>query len=203
MSLKNQNSVLARERNMVKCARVFYYNAKKFFLLTVTIVVFFLVIFIFPKAVSAFGTYDNPDPVSIGSASDFIILGKDGITSDSLTTYAGNIGVSPGFASGLTGVTCANITSGRMYTTTAPGGPAGCVTTAGTVTADNFKLSAATSDFDDAYDDAINQTTHPFNETAGSVNVSAAGIKGRGVYNYTDTVSMDTDLILQGSDTDI
>jgi hypothetical protein len=168
-----------------------------------TLAIFFLSLFLFPQNVSGYGPYDNPAPVNIGSADDFLVIGKTAITGDNLSTFQGNIGVSPAGAAGLTLVTCANMTAGRMYTITAPASPSGCITTAGTLTADNAKLSAATADFDAAYLDAINQTTHPYDETAGAVNISLAGVKGRGVYNYTGATSMATGLILRGSDTDI
>jgi hypothetical protein len=89
-----------------------------------------------------------------------------------------------------------------MYTITAPATPVGCITTPGTVTADNAKLSAATADFSAAYADARNQTIYPYDEIAGAINIGI-GVKGRGVYRYTGATSMDTSLVLRGSSTDI
>jgi hypothetical protein len=131
------------------------------------------------------------------------MIGKTAVTSDNVSTFGGNIGVSPTASAALTGVTCANMVQGRMHTVTSPAGPSGCITTAGTLSADVAKLSAATSGFDAAYADARNQTTHPFDKTYGAVNISADGVKGRGVYQYTGAPSMATGLILRGSSTDI
>jgi hypothetical protein len=194
----NQNP----ERSELKRTRTFYRTPIQIFSLMATLTIFFLAIFLFPQNVSAYGPYANPAPVNIGSAVDFAVIGKTAITSDNLTTYGGNIGVSPTAAAALTGVTCANMTAGRMYTITAPATPVGCITTAGTVTADNAKLSAATADFTAAYLDARNQTTHPFDITSGAINIGI-GVKGRGIYNYSGATSMDTSLVLRGSDTDI
>jgi hypothetical protein len=199
----NQNSARETDSGKVKCTRAFYYTPIQIFSLLATLVVVFLALFIFPENVSAYGPYDNPAPVDIGSAADFLVIGKASITGDNLTTFGGNIGVSPAAAAGITAVTCANMTYGRMYTITAPAGPVGCITTPGTVTADNAKLNAANADSGAAYLDAISQATHPYDETAAAVNISAAGVKGRGVYNYSGATSMATGLILRGSSTDI
>jgi hypothetical protein len=194
----NQNS----ERRELKYTRVFYGTPVHIFSLIAAAVIFFVALSLFPQNVSAYGPHDNPAPLDIGSAADFIVIGKTAITMDSLTTFGGNIGVSPAAAAGITGVTCANMTAGRMYTITAPAGPVGCITTPGTVTADNAKLSAATADFGAAYADARNQTIYPYDETAGAINIGI-GVKGRGVYRYTGATSMDTSLVLRGSSTDI
>jgi hypothetical protein len=191
------------KRRELKYTRVFYRTPVHMFLLMATLALFFLALSLFPQNVSAYGPWDNPAPVDIGTADDFLVIGKTAITGDLLSTFKGNIGVSPTAAAGLTLVTCANMIAGRMYTITAPATPVGCITTAGTVVADNVKLSAAIADFDAAYLDARNQTTHPYDETLGAVNISGAGVKGRGVYNYTGATSMATGLILRGSSTDI
>jgi hypothetical protein len=198
----NKNPARMVESEGVKYTRVFYYTSVQTFSLAATLAIFFVAFFLFSQNVSAYGPYDNPAPLDIGSAADFIVIGKTAITMDSLTTFGGNIGVSPAAAAGITGVTCANMTAGRMYTITAPAGPVGCITTPGTVTADNAKLSAATADFGAAYADARNQTIYPYDETAGAINIGI-GVKGRGVYRYTGATSMDTSLVLRGSSTDI
>ncbi|MFT7506930.1 MAG: hypothetical protein ACI92I_000066 [Acidimicrobiales bacterium] len=190
------------ERRELKCTRAFYYTPIQIFSLMATLAIFFFSFSLFPQNVSAYGSYANPDPVDIGTADDFTVIGKTGITSDLLTTYGGNIGVSPSAAATLTDVTCANMTAGRMYTITAPTSPVGCITTASTSVADIAKLSAATDDFDAAYLDARNQSTHPYDITSGAIDIGI-GVKGRGIYNYTGAVSMDTNLVLRGSDTDI
>jgi hypothetical protein len=189
-------------RMRLKYTRVFYGTPVHIFSLIATAVILFFSFSLFPQNVSAYGPYDNPAPVDIGSAIDFTVIGKTGITSDNLTTFGGNIGVSPAAAAALTSVTCANMTAGRMYTITAPASPTGCITTASTTSADNAKLSAATADFGAAYIDARNQATHPYDETAGAINIGI-GVKGRGIYRYTGATSMDTDLVLRGSSTDI
>ncbi|MFT5036571.1 MAG: hypothetical protein ACI9VM_000133 [Candidatus Azotimanducaceae bacterium] len=195
----NQNP----ERAELKRTRAFYYTSIQIFSLMATLTIFFFAFSLFPQNVSAYGPWDNPAPVDIGSAADFIAIGKTAITGDNLTTFGGNIGVSPTGAAGLTLVTCANMTAGRMHTITAPATPVGCITTPGTVAADNAKLSAANVDSGAAYLDAINQATHPYDETAAAINITAAGVKGRGIYNYTGATSMATGLILRGSSTDI
>jgi hypothetical protein len=199
----NKKSTRVRESGRVKYTSIFYRTPIQIFSLTVILAIFFFSFSLFPQNVSAYGPWDNPAPVDIGSAADFIAIGKTAITGDNLTTFGGNIGVSPTGAAGLTLVTCANMTAGRMYTITAPATPVGCITTAGTVAADNAKLSAANVDSSAAYLDAINQTTHPYDETWAAINITAAGVKGRGVYNYTGATSMATGLILRGSSTDI
>jgi hypothetical protein len=169
----------------------------------------FLAIFIFPQNVSArassYGLYLNPADVDIGDGINFILFSKAGITSTS-STFEGNIGVSPAGAATMVGVTsCAAFVNGapdRMYTITAAATPVGCVTTPGTVTADNALMNSVKTDTDAAYADARNLATHPANEAVAGAG-GMTGEYGRGVYTYGGATSVGALITIKGSGSDI
>jgi hypothetical protein len=195
----NQNP----EEEKVTCIPAFYSSFTPIFsLAATTLAIFFLASCIFPQTVSAWGPYANPTGVNIGSGNDFILFSKAGITDDLLSTFRGNIGVSPAAAATLVGIPCANITEGRLYTITAPLTPVGCITTAATLAADNAKLNAVQLDFDAAYVDARSLVTHPANVTIGAA-TGLTGTYGRGVYAFGGAVSTGEVINLRGSSSDI
>ena len=65
----------------------------------VTLAAFFVLSIIGPTAAFA----ASPTAINLGSAGNFEILSKTGVSSTGTTSVVGNIGVSPIFASGITG----------------------------------------------------------------------------------------------------
>jgi hypothetical protein len=192
-----------RKKGTVMCARAFYNNLIPIFCLTAMVLsILFLASFIIPQTVSAYGPYNNPTPVDIKTAKNYILFSKAGISDDTFSTFGGNLGVSPAGATSLSGIICAQISNGRMYTITAPAAPVGCITTAGTLSADNARLDQVKADFNAAYVDARSLITHPADVTIGAA-AGLTGTYGRGVYAFGGAVSTGEVITFRGSSSDI
>jgi uncharacterized protein (TIGR03437 family) len=128
-------------------------------------------------------------PVNLGTAGNFVVLSKTGITDVPPSSIVGNIGSSP-----ITGaaihVTCAEV-AGTIYAVDAAG-PAPCAVQNGTL------LGTAISDMATAYTDAAGRTIPDF------VNLGAGNISGLtlapGLYKWsTDVLADSTGFTLSGS----
>lgn len=119
-------------------------------------------------------------PVNLGTAGDFVILSKSGITNVPPSPIIGNIGASPISGTAVL-VTCAEVT-GIIYVVDAAG-PAPCSVS------DATRLTAAISDMETAYTDAAGRTIPDFTELA------AGNISGRtivpGLYKWSTSVLSD------------
>ena len=153
---------------------------------------------------TASGQAQGPAPVALGTAGNFVILAKTGITNAATSVITGDIGVSPidstaitGFA--LTGVgtidgyTSSTQVTGRVYASDyvaaspAPDTPANLVTAVGAMEA--------------AYTDAAGRVSPNFTE------LSTGAIGGLtlvpGLYNWTSAVSIATDVTISGGPNDV
>jgi uncharacterized protein (TIGR03437 family) len=119
-------------------------------------------------------------PVNLGSAGNFVILSKTGITDVPTSAIVGNIGASP-----ITGaaihVSCAEVT-GTIYAVDAAG-PAPCAVM------NSSLLGTAIGNMATAYTDAAGRTIPDF------VNLGAGNISGKtlapGLYHWTTDVTSD------------
>lgn len=129
--------------------------------------------------------------VNLGVASDFVILSKTGITSVYKSTILGDIGTSPITGAAMV-VDCTEVT-GSVFSVDAAG-PA-CKTTSATM------LTSAIGDMQTAYTDAAGRNTPDY------VNLGAGTIGGKtllpGLYKFTSSVNIPTDITISGSSTDI
>ena len=131
----------------------------------------------------------GPQPVDLGTAGDFVILSKTGITeaTPASTHITGNIGTSPITGAAIT-LACTEMVTGNIYTVDATG-PACRVV-------DPVGLTAAISDMETAYTDAAGRTLPDF------INLYAGILDGKtlapGLYKYTTGVSIG--VITPGSD---
>ena len=66
----------------------------------------------------AFSQYSNPAAVNLGTAGDFVILAKTGISTTGTTHVTGDIGISPSAASFITGFAL-TLSAGSAYSTSA------------------------------------------------------------------------------------
>ena len=110
----------------------------------------------------------GPGPVNLGSAGDYVILAKSGVSTTGVTSVVGNIGVSPAAATALTGFSqtldatnqfsTSSLVTGKLYAADyAPPTPA--------------NLTAAVLDMETAYTDAAGRTSPDFTELgAGNIN---------------------------------
>jgi hypothetical protein len=129
--------------------------------------------------------------VNLGVAGDFVILSKTGITSVYKSSILGNIGTSPITGAAMV-VNCTEVT-GSVFSVDAAG-PA-CKTTSATM------LTSAIGDMQTAYTDAAGRSNPDFLNlgagTVGSVTLLP------GLYKWSSSVVIPTDITISGSSTDI
>lgn len=136
--------------------------------------------------------------VTLGSAGDYVILAKSAISNVPTSAITGDLGISPAAASFITGfaltlpaasafATSAQVT-GNVY---APGYAAPTAT----------NLTTAIGDMETAYTDAAGRVNPDFNE------LSSGDIGGLtlppGLYKWTNTVTIPSNVTLNGSATDV
>jgi hypothetical protein len=137
---------------------------------------------------------DGPATVDLGTAGDFVILSKSGISTTGTTSIVGDIGVSPIAATAITGFglvmdstnqfSTSSLVTGRVYAANyAPPTPS--------------KMTTAVSDMETAYTDAAGRPTPDF------TNLGAGNIGGLtlapGLYKWTTGVTIPTDVTLNGT----
>ena len=131
-------------------------------------------------------------PVDLGSAANFTVLSKSGITDVFKTSIGGNVGTSP-ITGAAIGLTCGEV-DGIIYTVDAAG-PLPCSVT------DPTRLTAAVGDMETAYNDAAGRTLPD------AVNLGAGEIGGLtlapGLYNWSSNVGISNDLTLAGGPNDV
>ena len=129
--------------------------------------------------------------VNLGVAGNFVILSKTGITSVYKSTITGDIGTSPITGAAMV-LSCGEVT-GSVYSVDAAG-PA-CKTTSATM------LTSAIGDMQTAYTDAAGRSNPDF------LNLGAGTIGGKtllpGLYKWTSSVNIPTDITIAGSPTDV
>jgi len=131
-------------------------------------------------------------PVDLGSAGNFTILSKTGITDVFKTTVNGDVGTSPITGAALL-LSCAEV-NGIIYTVDAAG-PLPCRVT------DATRLTAAVGDMEAAYNDAAGRTLPDV------LNLGAGEIGGLtltpGLYKWTTDLSISKDVTLAGGPNDV
>jgi hypothetical protein len=145
--------------------------------------------------VGSLATVNSEVPVLTGvnllSAGNFAILSKTGITSVYKSSVTGNIGTSPITGAAMV-IECGEVT-GNVYAVDAAG-PA-CKITSATL------LTSAVSDMQTAYLDAAGRINPDY------LNLGAGTIGGKtllpGLYKWTSSVNIPTDITISGSPTDI
>lgn len=132
-------------------------------------------------------------PVNLGSAGNFTVLSKTGITDVFKTTIDGNVGTSPITGAALL-LTCAEV-NGIIYTVTDAGPLGDCRVT------DATRLTAAVGDMETAYNDAAGRTLPD------ALNLGAGEIGGLtltpGLYKWTSNLSISKDVTLAGGPDDV
>ena len=136
-------------------------------------------------------------PVDLGTAGNFVILAKSGISTTVGTSVVGDIGVSPIAATGITGFglildasntfSTSSLVIGKVYAADyAPPTPA--------------SMTTAVSDMETAYTDAAGRAAD-FTEL-GAGNIGGMTI-GAGVYKWGTGVTIPTDVTLSGGAGDV
>jgi len=131
-------------------------------------------------------------PVNLGTAGNFAILSKSGVTDVYASTITGNVGASPISGSAI-GLRCTEV-AGTIYSVDAAG-PLPCRVT------DAPGLTTAVGNMETAYTDAAGRTLPDF------VNLGAGEIGGLtltpGLYKWSTGVSISNDVTLSGGPNDV
>ena len=138
-------------------------------------------------------------PVDLGSAGNFVILTKSGISTTGTTTILGDIGVSPIAATAITGFGLVLDSTNRFATSSLV---TGNVYAADYASPTPAMLTTAVSDMQTAYTNAAGRTPYD------ALNLGSAGEIGgltfsAGLYKWTTVVTISTDVTLSGSATDV
>jgi len=144
-------------------------------------------------------TTRGPVPVNLGTAGNFAILAKSGVSTTGTTKVVGDIGISPAAASFITGFSLIEdatnnfatsfLVTGKLYASdNAPPTPA--------------VMTTAISDMQIAYDDAAGRTTPDFTEL-GAGNISGQTLVP-GLYKWgTGVLLTNTGVTLSGGANDV
>ena len=140
----------------------------------------------------------GPPPVNLGTAGDFVILTKTGVSTTGTTAVVGNIGVSPVAASYMTGFSLiadatntfstSSIVTGKLYAADYAAPTPAVMTT-------------AVSDMQTAFTDAAGRTTPDFTEL-GAGDISGL-ILVPGLYKWGTGVSFTNGVTLSGGANDV
>jgi hypothetical protein len=131
-------------------------------------------------------------PVNLGSAVNFAILAKSGVTDVPTSAITGDVGASP-ITGAAIGLKCTEVT-GTIYTVDAAG-PLPCRVK------DPTRLTSAVGAMGIAYNDAAGR------KLPNALNLGAGEIGGRtlapGLYKWTSNVAISTDVTLSGGPNDV
>jgi hypothetical protein len=138
------------------------------------------------------------EAVDLRSAGDFVLLASAGISATAGTTIVGDIGVSPIDLTAVTGFGETLDASGTFATSAMV---TGNIYAANLTPPTPTKMTTAISDMETAYTDAAGRTMPLATELAAG---SIGGLDlAPGLYTWGTGVSINTDLTLTGSDTDV
>src|SRR3989338_4776076 len=140
----------------------------------------------------------GPATVNLGTAGNFVILAKTGISTTGNTSIVGDIGISPAAASYITGFAL-TLPSASAFSTS--------VTVIGKVYAPGYddptpaNLTTAVSDMQTAYTDAAGRT-NPTATELGAGNIGGMTL-APGLYKWSTGVTIPSDVTLSGSANDV
>ncbi len=145
----------------------------------------------------------GPAPVILGTAANYAILSKTGVSTVPTSVVTGNVGVSPVARTYLTGWSLITEPTDTAFTSVqvfAPGRLFAADNVGGTTSAD---LGTAVLDMGTAYTDAAGRTA----TSAATTNVGAGTLTSLtltpGVYEWGSAITIPTDLTLDGTATDV
>ncbi|OEU09842.1 antifreeze protein, partial [Fragilariopsis cylindrus CCMP1102] len=139
--------------------------------------------------------------VDLGTAGNFVILSKSGITSTGPTSITGDIAVSPITSTAITGFVLVRESSTSKFSTSTQ--------VIGIVKAANYnaptpaELTTAVSDMETAYTDSQSETNYPTTSTNFKGGKIGNQTLTAGVYTFTVKIDISTHLTFFGSATDI
>jgi len=137
-------------------------------------------------------------PVDLGSAGNFVILAKSGISTTGTTSIVGDIGVSPIVATAITGFGLIMDSSNQFSTSSLVTGK---VYAADYAVPTPAYMTTAVSDMETAYTDAAGRTLPDFTEL-GAGNIGGMTL-APGLYKWSTGVTIPTDVTLSGGPDDV
>src|SRR5680860_1821721 len=155
----------------------------------VVLVFIFIFSLINPTAALAAG----PATVNLGSAGDFVVLAKSGISTTGSTSITGDIGVSPVAATAITGFGLTMDSSNTFSTSALVTGKAYATDYTAPTPA---KMTTAVSNMEAAYTDAAGRT-NPTETELGAGNIGGMTL-APGLYKWSTGVTIPTDVTLAG-----
>lgn len=140
----------------------------------------------------------GPSAVNLGTASNFTILSKTGISTTGVTSVVGDIGVSPAAATYITGFSL-DLSEGSAYSTSPL--VAGKIYAPGYADPTPANISTAVSNMETAYTDAQGRT-NPTSTELGAGNIGGMTL-APGLYKWGTSITIPTDVTLSGSANDV
>lgn len=142
------------------------------------------------------GSLSSIDVLNLGTADSYVILAKTAINNSSTSAVTGNLGLSPAATSYITGLALTDFTG---YATSAQ--VTGKVFAADMADPTPINLTTAVENMITAYNDAAGRTSPDFVELA-TGNIGGKTLSP-GLYKWTNTVTIPSDVTISGSATDV
>ncbi|OIP66627.1 MAG: hypothetical protein COV32_03115 [Candidatus Yonathbacteria bacterium CG10_big_fil_rev_8_21_14_0_10_43_136] len=140
----------------------------------------------------------GPSAINLGSAGNFTILSKTGVSTTGVTSVVGDIGVSPAQATYITGFAL-DLSVGSAYSTSPL--VAGKVYAPGYADPTPANLTSAIGAMETAYTDGVGRT-NPTATELGAGNIAGMTL-APGLYKWGTGVTISTDVTLSGSANDV
>ncbi len=140
----------------------------------------------------------GPAPVALGTAGSYVILAKSSISNVPTSAITGNIGLSPAAASFITGFTLILPSGGAASTSSQV---TGSIYASDYAAPTPVNLTTAIDDLETAYTDAAGRTTPDHTELAAG-NIGGLTLPA-GLYKWSNSVSIPTDVTLSGGPGDV
>jgi hypothetical protein len=134
--------------------------------------------------------------VGLGTSINYVILAKTAINNSPTSSVTGDLGLSPAATSYITGFALTNATG---YATSSQ--VTGSIYAADMVSPTPINLTTAVSDMITAYNDAAGRPSPDFSEL-GTGNIGGKTLSS-GLYKWTSTVTIPSDVTIKGSATDV
>ncbi|MFA6397533.1 MAG: ice-binding family protein [Candidatus Paceibacterota bacterium] len=140
----------------------------------------------------------GPAIINLGSASDFVILAKTGISTTGTTSIVGDLGISPAAASYITGFNLILPTASQFSTSALVTGK---IYAPGYASPTPVKMTTAISDMQTAYTSGAGRT-NPTATELGAGNIGGMTL-APGLYKWSTGLTIPTDVTLSGSANDV
>ena len=141
--------------------------------------------------------------VPLGTAGNYALLAKTGVSTSPISVVTGNIGVSPTARIGLTGWSLITEPTDTFFTSAQVAAPGKLYAADNVGGATKPDLTTAVGNMGTAYTNAAGRTA----TSAATTNVNSGNLGGLtlapGVYEFGSAVTIPTDLTLNGSATDV